>query len=283
MNHMFKRVVVLLNDFENIENVLQKAFDFSTQHETSLEILYVQEEALFDIPDYFLSDAKIENECLDKKKIKAKIQEHLVRLGIQGNHAILVYEDDTVAQVLHYAKNDKNILFVTRYHEELSEKLLEQTAHSFWIVKNMVSNYQNIALPFDFRDKGKETLKLSKHIFANKSITILHDYRYVLDTLTVQVDYLNVTPLVTPEIIELNEKLEKEQKEAFEKYQKEFEVKGEWIEGTGSLERDLMEYISKKDFDLTMMYHQDTELFLSPSLIVELLKGLSMDFFIVNL
>ncbi len=282
MNHIFKRVVVLLNDLENIDNLLKKAFDFSRQHQTSLEILYVQEEALFDIPDYFLSEDKIANERLDKKSVKAKIEEHLVSLGIDDKHAILVYEGDTVDQVIHYAKGQKEMLFITAYHQKLSEQLLEKTAQSFWIVKKNTNHYNHIALPLDCTDSGKKALEISKHIFPLNSMTIIHDYRYLLDTLTVQVDYLNLVPVMTAEVIEFNEKLKKEQKEKFESYQKEFEVKGEFMEADGALDHDLIGYISKKDFDLTIMYHQDSELFLSPSLIVELLKELDTDFFIFN-
>ena len=283
MSHFFKRVVILLNELENIDNVLKKAFDFSIQHQTRLEILYVQEQELFDVPDYFLSDDKIANERLDKKSVKTKIEEHLLALDIQGDHAILIYEDDTIDQVLHYAKGQKDILFITAYHQELSAKLVEKTPHSFWIVKNNSQSYHNIAIPLDFSDTGERVITLAKHIFPTQNITMIHDYRYLLDTLTVQVDYLNVVPVITPDILALNETLKKEQKAKFEHYKKEFELNGKCIEGEASLDKDLIEYISKNDFDLSILYHQDTELFLSPSLILELLKFVETDFFIVNL
>ena len=283
MNHFFKRVVVLLNDLENIDNLLKKAKNFSIEHQTTLEILYVQEEALFGIPDYFLSEDKIATERLDKKKIKAKIQEHLSNLGIHDKHAILVYEDDAVDQTRHYAKEQKDMLFITAYHPSLSKKLIEKTPYSFWIVKNDIQSYSNIVLPLDFTKNAKKSLQMSKHIFPQKSITMLHDYRYILDTMSVQVEYLDVTPVLTPDIIEFNETLKKEQKKKFENYKKEFDVQGECIEGEGALDKDLIEYISKRGFDLTVMYHQNAELFLSPTLILELLKELSTDFFIFNL
>ena len=283
MHHIFKRTVVLLNDFESIDNLLQKAINFSTKHHSTLEILYVQEETLFDIPDYFLSEDKIANERLDKKKIQDKIKEHLLALNVTDKHAILVYENDTVDQVIHYAKEQKDILFITAYHQGLSEKLIEKAPYSFWVIKNNNDSYKNIALPLDFSEKSKKSLQISQHIFDKNTITIIHDYRYMLDTLTIQVDYLDVVPIITPDVLQINETLKKEQKKQFEHYIKEFNVKGVCIEGESSLDQDLVKYISKKDFDLTIMYHQDAELFLSPSLIVELLKKLSTDFFVFNL
>jgi len=282
MKHLFKRTVVLLNNFENIDILLKKAIDFSIQHDSTVEILYVQEEALFDTPNYFLSEEQINNEELDKKLVKAKIQEHLHELNIQDKHSILVYEDDTVDQILHYAKEEKNILFITAYHHELSENLIKKTPYSFWIIKNSTEDYNNIAIPLDFSEDGKTIVHASKHIFSQSSITMIHDYRYLLDSLTSQVDYLNVIPIITPDIIEFNEKLKIEQKQKFENYKKEFDLKGVCIEGTGALDEDLIRYISHRDFDLTIMYHQDSELFLSPSLILELLKKLQTDFFIFN-
>ena len=283
MHHTFKRVVVLLNDLENIDTLLKKATNFSIEHKTSIEILYVQEEALFDIPDYFLSADKIENERLDKKRVKTKIQNHLSKLGIHDEHTILIYEDDTIDQVLHYAKDQKDILFITAYHETLSETLLEKTPYSFWIIKNNTQIYQHIAIPLEFTKEGRKVLQETKHIFPKNDITMVHDYRYLLDNLTVQVDYLNIVPVITPDMFEFNKKLKKEQEENVKNYKKEFNVKGECLEGEGALNQDLKEYLSNKNFDLTIMYHQDSELFLSPSLIIELLKEVSTDFFIFNL
>ena len=283
MKHLFKRTVVLLNDFETIDNLLKKAIDFSIKHQTTLEVLYVHEEPLFDIPDYFLSDDTIANEQLDKEKIKAKIKEHLVTLQQNNEHAILVYVDDTVDQVHHYAKEQKDILFITAYHEKISEDLIKKTPYSFWIVKKDIDVYDKIILPIDFTAKAKEVLHASQHIFAQNSITMVHDYRYLIDTLSVPIDYLDVSPMISPDIIDVNKELKREQKKILEAYKKEFDIEGECIEEEGSLDKDLIEYISKREFDLVIMYHQEDELFLSPSLIVALLKRLSIDFFVINL
>ena len=282
MKHLFKRTVVLLNDFKTINTLLKKAIDFSTKHHTTLEILYVQEEALFKIPDYFLSDDKIANESLDKERVKAKIQEHLVTLGVEDKHAIFVYEDDTLDQLLHYGQEQKDIVCITTYQQGLSEKLIEKTPYSFWIVKNDIQSYNSIILPLDFSENSKKALETTKHIFSKSTLTMVHDYRYLLDTMQVQVDYLNIVPVITADIFEVNEQLKEEQKKKFETYQKEFNIKGECIEGEGALDQDLIEYLSKRACDLTIMYHQNEELFLSPTLILELLKGVSSDFFIFN-
>jgi hypothetical protein len=283
MKHLFKRTVVLLNDFEIIDNLLEKAINFATKHQTTLEVLYVHEESLFDIPDYFLSDDKIANGVLDKEKIKEKISKYLLLHNQNDNHVILVYEDDTINQVLHYAKEQKDILFITAYHTDISENLIKKTPYTFWIIKNNKKAYDKIIIPIDFTDKGKEVLQVSKHIFTENSINIVHDYRYLIDTFSVPIDYLDISPIISPDIIELNEKLKQEKEEQFKLYKKEFNVEGECIDEDLALDKDLIDYISKSDFDLVVMYHQEHELFLSPSLIIVLLKALSIDFFVFNL
>jgi len=283
MAHIFKRTVALLNDFDTIDLVLKKAIDFSTKHHTSLEVLYVQEEALFEVPDYFLSEDKIAEESIDKVKIKAKIEEHLKNLYQNEPHAIFVKEDNTVGQILHYGQEDKTVLFIGTYHETLTPKLLEQTPYSFWFIKNKDVVYEKIALPLDLQGESKTIIKATKHIFSDSEITLLHDYRYLVDTMMVQVDYLNIIPIITTDMLRLNEVLKKEKQEILEMYQKEFELKGVCIEGKGALDEDLIGYIGTHEFDLTILYHRDTELFLSPSLILLLLKKVDTDFFIFNL
>ncbi len=281
--HPFKRVVVLLSDLENTHQLLQKAVDFSQQQQIILEILYVHEEALFEIPDYFLSENQIAHERLDKKRIKAKIQEQLVALGVQEKYAILIYENDTVNQLLYLFKEQKETLFITSYHQELNQKLIEKTPYSFWIIKKSVPQYKRIVLPLDFSENAKKALQITQQLFTKNVITIVHDYRYLLDAVDIQVDYLNLIPTLSPETIAFNNRLKEKQKEKFEKYKKEFTIKGDCIEGKGALDQDLMSYISKRGFDLTILCHQDSELFLSPSLIITLLKEVSTDFFIFNL
>jgi len=283
MAHIFKRTVALLNDFDNIDLVLKKAIDFSTKHHTSLEVLYVQEEGLFEVPDYFLSEDKIAKERIDKSKIKAKIEEHLHVLKQEEKHAILVYVDDTVDRVLNYLKEHKDILLISFYHESLSEDLIKNTPYSYWILKNNLESYNNIAIPLDFTDESKRVIQATKHIFEESHITIAHNYRYMMDTISVQVDYLDTSPMLTPDILEINKEMQKVQKETFERYKKEFNVDGVCIEEEGSLDSDLRQYLSHQEFDLIVLYHHDTELFLSPSLISLLLKELQTDFFIFNL
>ena len=76
MHHLFDRVIVLLNDLENMDTLLKRGVEFSKKHETSLEVLYVHEEPFFAVPDFFLSEENRGKEEIDKHKVKEEIQKH---------------------------------------------------------------------------------------------------------------------------------------------------------------------------------------------------------------
>jgi len=281
MKHQYNRVVVLLNDFEKIDTLLERAIDFSKEHNTILEILYVHEEPLFDIPDYFLSDEKINENKIDTIKIKEKIQSHLDTYNLTESHAILVYLDDTVDRLLTHLSDAEHTLIVTTYNEALTTQLISKTPYSYWIIKNNnTDTYANMVFPSDLSDESKKVIGLTQHIFNSSKLHLLYDYRYILDTLAIREDYLNVTPVTIEIDTELNEQKKAEEKERFNDYKKEFNIEGTFLEGEDLLEDDLAKFI-KDNFDLTIIYRRDEELFSSPSLILSLMKKVSSDFFVI--
>lgn len=283
MKHIFKRVVVLLNELDNIDRVLEKAIKFSDTHNTALEVLFVHEEPLFDMPDYFLSDKEIEDEKIDKVKITQKIEEHLEKFDVTQKIPILLFIDDTVDRTIVYGRENRDILFITNYHKSLSSDLIEKTPYSYWIVKNEHDSYNNIALPLDFTDDSEKVIEATKHIFPTTEIMMVHDYRYIIDTLIVQEDYMAVAPIDTSMDLELNEELKQQQLKSFEEYKEKFNIDGIFMEEDGALEDDLVNAIEQNSFDLTVIYHHKTNLFLSPTIIVKLVDTLSTDFFVFTI
>jgi len=283
MKHIFKRVVVLLNELDNIDRVLDKAVKFSDTHNTALEVLFVHEEPLFEMPDFFLSDKQIEDEKIDKHKITKKIEEHLAKFGITKKIPILVFIDDTVDRTIVYGRENKDILFITNYHESLSADLIEKTPYSYWIVKNEHSSYKSIALPLDFTEDSAKVIEATKHIFSDSKLTMIHDYRYIIDTLMVQEDYLAVAPIDTSMDLELNEELKAQQLKNFEEYKQRFNIDGIFMEEEDTIEDDLVNCIQNNNFDLTVLYHHKTNLFLSPTIIIKLVDSVSTDFFVFTI
>jgi len=281
MKHQYNRVVVLLNDLEKIDTLLERAINFSKKHETILEILYVHEEPLFDIPDYFLSNKKIDEGTIDTNKIKEKIQSHLDAFDLAEPHAILVYLDDTVHRLLTHLTDAEHTLVVTTCNKELTPALIAKTPYTFWIIKNEgVEEYGKILFTCDLGEASKKFIPMSQHLFSSSSIHLLYDYRYILETIALREDYLNVTPITLDVDVQLNEVKKANALEKFNTYKKEFNLEGTFIEGEGFLEDDISNFIKNDNFDLTIMYRKDEDFFASPSLILGLIQNLSTDFLI---
>ena len=281
MKHQYNRVVVLLNDFEKIDTLLERAINFSKKHSTILEILYVHEAPLFDIPDYFLSDEKIDENTIDTIKIKEKIQTHLDAFNLAESHAILVYLDDTEHQLLNHLKDEKHTLIVTAYQKTLTPQLIAKTPYTFWIIKNEgTEEYSKILFTSDLGEESRTFIPISQHLFSSSTLHLLYDYRYILETLALREDYLNVTPITLDVDVELNAVKKADALEKFNTYKKEFNLEGTFMEGEGFLEEDVSTFVKNNNFNLTIMYRKDEDFFASPSLIIGLVKNLPTDFLI---
>jgi len=280
MNHIFKRTIVLLNSLDKIEILLQRAIAFSATHQTTLEILYVHEAPLFAVPDIFLSEEKRSERVLDKVKVKDEIGKRLEALGYTQESVVLVYVDNTVDRLRNHAKDEKESLVICHYHESITPQLMQKSSCAFWINKSFKKSYETMVMPIDLKSESRDCIATAQHIFAESKLELVYDYRYLLDVLVMREDYLNVVPLTTGVDYELSREMAMKNREQFEAYKKEFNVDGFFMEGTGPLHEDLMEYITEQKFDLTVLYHNNEELFFSPTLIVLLLEELESDVFV---
>ena len=278
MKHSFKKTIVLLNTTDNIKNALKKGIEFSKQHNTILEVLFVHEEPLFELPDIFT--LKREENSLDKESIKKEINSQLLELSPNEKYAIFVYVDDTLHRLETIAKEPKETLVITSYHKEITPTLIEETSYAFWVLKEAKESYNKILLPTDLKEPTMKAINYALHIFKESRLFLVHDHRYLVDTLAIQADYLNVAPLTSPITIELNEEIKEAHQKEFENYLKEFGIEGEFIEANGEVDEDLIEYTKKNGFDLLFMYRNDEEMFSSSVLILRLMEKLKVDFFI---
>jgi len=277
MEHIFNRVIVLVNDLEKMEILLEKGVVFANGHNAFLEVLFVHEVPLFEIPDYFLSEEKIAEGLISKDKIHQEIEEVLKGLEIEKEPAILVYENDTVDRLLTLLKDTKETLVVTAYHTSLSAKLVEETPYAFWFIKEDERDYNNIALPMELEDEFEKCIKLTQHLFPKGEITLLHDYRSMSAALMVSQDYMGGTPMPTQVDVELDQLFREKQLKIFNEYMEKYAVEGVFFEGEGVMYEDIMHYIQDNDFDLTVLYRNSNELFLTSTRITELIKEVSTD------
>lgn len=282
MEHMFNRVIVLLNSVEKMEVLLHKGVTFAKEHKALLEVLYVHEESWFDIPDLFLKEEQRESDrqAIDTKKIKQEIEKHLEILSPDETYATLVFLDDTVDRLLSHAKEVETTLVITEYHEKLATVLLSKTAYAFWFIKRQQARYKKMILAIDLKDNVSSCIEMAQHFFPDTALTLVHDYRYMLDVLSVREDYFNLVPMSNEIDAQLGSKLQVQQKSLLERYANKYKIESYFMEGEGLLDEDLAEYIKDEKFNLTILYRNNEELFFSPTLIVKLMNALSTDFLI---
>ncbi len=272
-----QKIIAVLNDFNGADTVLERALELASKEKAVLEILYVHEEPLFDVPDYFRSEDSIKDEVLDKEKIKKEIQKRLTALDSSRQSAILVFIDDTVDRVLTQTRETKDILIVTAYHDSITEKLAKKSHLPVLIIKNDFKSYENVVLPVDLGETTEACIDFAERLFEKNDLFLLHDYRYIVDLSLMDVDYLGV-PTSAPIIdAQINQELIKNQKLAFEALKKESGLRGDFIEQSLCVEDDLVGYIESGNFDLTVLCSSVEHSILSDSVSFSLLKSLSSD------
>lgn len=275
-----EKIVVVLNDFEKVDELLQKAIKLSQKHDTFLEVLYIHESPLFDLPDYFRLDKSIHDNIIDKEKVQKEIKERILKLGFTKNYVTLVFVDDTINRVLTQTSEDTETLIIMAYHKKITQQLIKKSHLPLLIIKNSVIDYKKIILPVDLGENMYNCIKLANTIFPNIEKRLLYDYRYVIDTSILDTDNL---VLSTPDPIlnaEINEELKKSQLYEFEVLKKETGLDGDFIEESLSIEDDLSQYINMNHFDLTILCSNKKQFFFSDSLCFPLLEKLSTDILI---
>ena len=280
MFHIFKRVVVLINDIDKIDDLLKKGVEFANQHKKILEVLFVHEKPTFSLPNYFFLSHSSKINKLDRDRVESKIQEHIHSFDSRIKSNISILEGTTIGSVLSYAKEDNDILFISSYDKKVSKKLLEKTPFSYFILKNNSFTYNNIIMPITI-DKGtRDDIKLIKDIFPKSSIEIVHDYYY--KTPDIQTDGLvSVVTVIGNLDKELYKNSKERDKKLFENCKKEFNLQGDFMEEKKGLNIDLVDYIENRDVDLVVIHHKDDEMFVS-SVTFNLLDKVSSDFLVLN-
>jgi hypothetical protein len=266
MTKSFDKVLIVLNCFENIDNILQSALKLKKQQNTILEILYVHEKALFDLPDFFSS----KDTSINKDKIKRDIKDRLQEFGFSEKYAIFIYVDDTVDRVLALTKNQKNLLIVTDYHKKITQKLVKKSPASFLILKDGKNSFEKIIMPVDLSSETILCINRAKDLFAKSDIRLLHDHNFVIS----------------------KDRIGEEEKH-YETLKKEVSLEGdsikeyfvneiEFVEELYIMERHLAEFINERDFDLTILCTRDKDYIFSQSLSFALLDMVETDLLVLR-
>ena len=270
MNHLTK-VISVLNDIETINIVLAKAINIANEHSVQLEIIFVHEEPLFVMPDFFSTTGMV-----DKQKIKSEIEKQLGNLNFKDKCPIFVFMDDTVGRVTHLTKDDEDTLIITAYHEKISKMLVKKTHLPVLVVKNqVVDSYKKVVIPFDFSLLCEQSVTLAKLLFAKSELELVYDYRYLPSVEMIELDPMLYSSIYVD--TDFNPNQIKIKKKDLKEYADKENVKGYFIVEELSLEEDLLNFINKNNFSLIVMASSNIDTIFSKSLSLNLLNNSSID------
>jgi len=262
-----KKIIAVLNDFTMIDAVLEKTLAFSQKYHATVEILYVHERPLFEIPDFFSSGEK--EAPLDKEKIKASIIEKVDTLNFENTPVIFVKIDDTPDRVWALAREDKETFVITGYHKDITQKLVNKIAQPTLVLKTNSTNYQKMALIVDAGSPSTECIERAKDYFSHIDIELFYDYRYIVDA-SMEADLQNI------------QIIEEAQKEAFEALKEESGLEGKFFIDGDFLGTQMSDYLQEKNFDILYVCSHADDFFVSDNLSTALLEDVACDMLVAN-
>ncbi len=275
-----KKIIAVLNDFKTADDVLEKALELSFKQRAMLEILYVHEEPLFDIPDYFRSDESIKNNLLDKDKIKKEIENRVSKIKKDHDFAVLVYINDTADRLATLIKEDSDVFVITAYHEKITKKLLKKSHFPVLVIKNSTKEYKKIVIPVDLSENSLPCISFAQTLFEKDKMQLLYDYRYIIDVSLIDADYLGISTSAPIMDTQINQQREEDDKKTFEDLKNKTGLKGDFIEESLSVEEDLSQFINVNHSDLTILCSDEEDSLFSKSISFTLLGVLMTDILI---
>ncbi len=274
-----QKILVVIHDRDSIPTLLEKALLLAKDKNFILEVLYVHEEALFDVPDYFRPQRLSDDGLIDKAKIKKEIVSQLKVVGAPDDVAVFVYINDTEERIHYITREDHNVLLVTAFHPKVTKKLVAHMDFPIVIIKTK-NKFKHVIVPVDLSSHTDACIEQVREWFSQSAIELLYDFRYVVDISLMDIDYLGV-PTAEPILdMQLNEQIREEQKSSFEALKKRSGLRGTFIEEEDSIVDDLSTFINKGGYDLAYVCAKKREHWLDDSLSLSLLEMVKCDLFV---
>ncbi len=226
----FEVILVALNSLEDLNKILEKSFNLADKFNSNIEILYVEEKALFDVNEL------IEGSNFDKDLIKQKIND-TVKNYTNNNIPIFVKISDTASRVWDLARDRENILIVTKYNQYTSD-IIANNSNSFLILKDIKDSYQKIAVVINSLDINNCISLIKENISNDIELIYNFDYTPYIDP---------IEPLSSINIADSDFLLENGQEE-FNKLLKKLNLNGKFFINNHLEEEHIANYIN--NFDL---------------------------------
>lgn len=273
----FTKVIAVINNFEMADAVLSKAVRLAHRESANLEIIFVHEEELFGLPDFFRFKEISPDQPIDKEKVQKEITAKLDALGVKERCAILVFVDDTADHVLVQTENEKETLIVLSYHEDTVKKVIKKSHLPVLVVKqNSSADYQKIIVPVDFSPVSTESIELAKALFPEKTTELVYDYRYIIGNDLFDQEGIGISSMD----IDLNDQEKNAAKKELKSLSEKMGVKSSFIVQESTLEDDLVTFIQANNFNLAVLGSNDADSLFFGSVSFDVMEASPIDLMI---
>ena len=242
------KTLALINEVKDVKDILTNAIKLLKDE--TLEVLFVHEEELFDLPDLFKPDFE-KDDTIDKDAIKKEILKQLNELKFNKDVAIFVKISDTASQASALLKEQKAII-VTKLNDATIN--LQDSKYTIFYASSQ-ETYKNIAINIKLDSDTQECIDFAKENFKDAKITLVYDYINYIDITAVGVD-----PLLAPEFDPtINAEVVEAQKNIFKDFIKKAGFNGVFLEDF-SQESALSEYVNDNGVDLLISCERDIDI-----------------------
>jgi len=274
-----KKVLALINRVDDTKKVLAKALKF-LDSDGVLEVLYVHESKLFDLPDFFKPDF-VSDDMIDKDEVKKRIKKELDTLGYKKDVAIFVYIEDSKDHILELA--DPKTFVISAYNEDVTPQLLKDIKNMQLIMKKEDIDYNKIALLIDLDKESHECLKRANNLFEKNKIRVVYDFVYPPEPLVTDAELTGIGVSDPTTYIELSEEIKKGKLDNFYKFLSDEAVDGDFLTSDLEISNDLSEHAKNMSIDLFYICIDEHNIFIEQSQIISLIKKSDTDFILDNI
>ena len=252
-----KRIVVGIDILAKSNNVLKRALMVAKENKAELFIVHAVQTPWFSVPNFF-GGKEIK---IDIKGITKKIEKKVKRLNKDNKvpYYIFVREGDADDILLYESKLLKADMLVLGASTKGKKKLLgttaEKVAHKghlpMLVVKNSAKElYKNIVAPTDMLTQSKQSILFAKNIFPKAKINVAHVSDF---------SYIGGPTVLGPDYIEYSKEAKEYAYNELMNFIQDLSIKkGKLIDGKSDSKRELLKYINKGSYDLTVVGSRGT-------------------------
>jgi hypothetical protein len=266
-------IFALINDYEKANKLIKKAIDLAQEQEAFLEIIFVHEEALFSLPDFFRPKQSVDKEKFDVQKIKEELIQKVKDYSSKQAFFVSVKINDSLNHLEQRVKGHEKSLIVMSYHERLSHSIISKIKLPSLILKHGFKSYVNLAIPINVEHSPLACIDMAKTVFPQVNMKLLYDDVCTIGPISIDASYLELG-------VEETQKVELDAGEVFKALQKKTGLKGVLISEYSTVAGDIDDYIQKHEFQLSVLSASHEHIFEADSIIHALFESLKTDCFI---